>query len=97
MSSVRIDIDDDLKAFLEAQAGQHGYSSVGEYLRALLREVQQRQTAERAAAVDGANGTAPWEIALSIGAAVPQEAWDNVPTDLSKNIDHYLYGSPRED
>jgi hypothetical protein len=27
-----------------------------------------------------------------ISAAVPEDAWKNVPTDLSKNIDNYLYG-----
>lgn len=26
----------------------------------------------------------------------PDLADDNLPTDLSKNIDHYLYGTPRE-
>jgi hypothetical protein len=33
-----------------------------------------------------------WERLASIGAAVPEDAWDNVPTDLSVNVDHYLYG-----
>lgn len=26
---------------------------------------------------------------------VPPEEWKKLPTDLSKNIDHYLYGSPK--
>ncbi len=30
-----------------------------------------------------------------IRAQVPDEEWKNLPTDLSKNIDHYLYGSPK--
>jgi hypothetical protein len=97
MTTVQIKIDDDLKAFLEAQASQHGYKDIGGYLQALLREVQQRQTAEPSAVAGGANGTSPWEIAVSIGANVPRQAWDDVPSDLSKNIDHYLYGAPRED
>jgi hypothetical protein len=33
-----------------------------------------------------------WERLASIGAAVPEDAWNDVPTDLSENIDHYLYG-----
>ena len=36
-----------------------------------------------------------WEIAAQIGAEVPQEEWAKVPGDLSKNVDHYLYGSPK--
>ena len=27
---------------------------------------------------------------------VPQEAWDEVPTDGSTNHDHYLYGIPKK-
>jgi len=37
-----------------------------------------------------------WKIAMEIGASVPEEAWAKIPTDLSKNIDHYLYGAPKE-
>ena len=28
-----------------------------------------------------------WEVIAEIGAALPEEAWDDVPTDLSKNLD----------
>lgn len=30
-----------------------------------------------------------------IRAQVPDEEWKKLPTDLSKNVDHYLYGSPK--
>lgn len=36
-----------------------------------------------------------WEIAAQIGAEISQEKWAEVPSDLSKNVDHYLYGSPK--
>lgn len=32
-----------------------------------------------------------------ISAQVPQEEWEKLPKDFSKNIDHYLYGSPKEE
>ncbi len=38
-----------------------------------------------------------WEEVLEIGASIPPEEWDKVPTDLSKNLDHYLYGAPKEE
>jgi hypothetical protein len=38
-----------------------------------------------------------WEVVSELGAALPDEAWAGVPTDLSKNVDHYLYGAPKED
>ena len=27
--------------------------------------------------------------------SVPQDAWDNMPTDGAKNYKHYLYGHPK--
>ena len=38
-----------------------------------------------------------WERIVEIGAAVPSEDWARVPRDLSKNLDHYLYGAPKEE
>ncbi len=35
-----------------------------------------------------------WEEVLEIGASVPPEEWAKVPTDLSINLHHYLYGAP---
>ncbi len=32
-----------------------------------------------------------------ISAQVPREEWEKLPSDLSKNIDHYLYGSPKDE
>ncbi|MCU0566659.1 MAG: hypothetical protein MUF49_08690 [Oculatellaceae cyanobacterium Prado106] len=31
----------------------------------------------------------------TIRSQVPKEEWKKLPTDLSKNIDHYLYGSAK--
>ncbi len=32
----------------------------------------------------------------AIGRAIPPELRENIPTDLSKNVDHYLYGVPKD-
>ncbi len=37
-----------------------------------------------------------WERLASIGTAAPGDAWDTVPTDLSANVDHYLYGGKKD-
>ncbi len=34
-----------------------------------------------------------WETLAELGASVPDDAWDKVPTDLAKRLDHYLYSS----
>ena len=31
----------------------------------------------------------------AIARQIPQKEWDKVPTDLSCNVDHYLYGAPK--
>jgi hypothetical protein len=36
-----------------------------------------------------------WEIAKEIGAQIPAEEWARVPTDLARNLDHYLYGAAK--
>jgi hypothetical protein len=38
-----------------------------------------------------------WEEILEISAAVPRQEWDRLPNDLAKNLDHYLYGAPKEE
>jgi hypothetical protein len=37
-------------------------------------------------------GTPIWERLALIGADTPNKAWNDVPTDLSENVDRYLYG-----
>lgn len=37
-----------------------------------------------------------WEMWQPLLAEIPQEELDEVPTDASVNLDHYLYGSPKK-
>jgi len=37
-----------------------------------------------------------WEVIDEINAALPADTWENVPTDGSVNLDHYLYGAPKQ-
>lgn len=38
-----------------------------------------------------------WEVVAEVGAQIPDEEWENVPSDASINYRHYLYGAPRKD
>jgi len=38
-----------------------------------------------------------WEIAEKIASTVPDSEWAKVPPDLSKNVDHYLYGALKDE
>jgi len=31
-----------------------------------------------------------------IAAKVPDDAWNSIPPDLSDNLDHYIYGTPKK-
>ena len=37
-----------------------------------------------------------WQLVEEINADLPADTWDNVPTDGSINLDHYLYGAPKK-
>lgn len=37
-----------------------------------------------------------WEIIEEINCCLPNDTWDDVPTDGSINLDHYLYGAPKQ-
>ncbi|HXQ74472.1 MAG TPA: hypothetical protein VN844_28465 [Pyrinomonadaceae bacterium] len=37
-----------------------------------------------------------WELVDTINAGLPADTWENVPTDGSINLDHYLYGAPKK-
>ncbi len=36
------------------------------------------------------------DVIAEIAAEVPEEEWKKLPRDLSKNLDHYIYGTPKE-
>lgn len=37
-----------------------------------------------------------WEVIEEINRLSPPDTWDEVPTDGSINLDHYLYGAPKK-
>ena len=36
-----------------------------------------------------------WEVVDEINAGLPADTWENVPTNGSIDLDHYLYGAPK--
>jgi len=64
----------------------------------LLQELDQEQAATAAAARQPAatqGGKPIWEVFQELSASVPDEVWDALPTDLSEQHDHYIYGTPK--
>ncbi len=44
----------------------------------------------------GADRRPIWDVVDEINAELPADTWDSVPTDGSINLDHYLYGAPKQ-
>lgn len=66
----------------------------------LRRIVRVDQLERRAStAEDEYDDSAPplWQSVIDLGASLPPEDWDRVPTDLAANLDRYLYGSAAEE
>ena len=38
-----------------------------------------------------------WQSVIDLGASLPPETWDRVPSDLASNLDHYLYGDGKDE
>lgn len=68
---------------------------------ASLRRILRVDKLERRPAVpdDDYDDSAPpvWQSVIDLGAKVPAETWDRVPSDLAANLDRYLYGSASEE
>jgi antitoxin ParD1/3/4 len=43
MATMNISLPDDMKAFVEDEAAKKGFGTVSEYVRAIIRDVQERQ------------------------------------------------------
>ena len=68
------------------------FSQADRQLRKLLRvDAVAAATTTGPAYVEGIKPI--WETLAELGASVPDEVWEKVPTDLAKRLDHYLYSS----
>jgi hypothetical protein len=64
--------------------------------RAALRLLDQLASESRSEPHKSSTDRRPiWEIVEEINEELPEDTWDNVPTDGSVNLDHYLYGAPK--
>ncbi len=63
-------------------------------LRLAIRKLAENEQVDRSE-VEKAKPV--WKIVAELGRQIPDEVWASVPTDLSKNLDHYLYRSPKDE
>jgi len=80
----------DQEAAITEALHQHASRRLRVRGRAELTRV--RGKVRRTVTIDEATVEEPpiWETLLEISASVPESEWANVPTDLARNLDHYL-------
>jgi hypothetical protein len=73
--------------------GKGEFSPDGTILRiAVVEEIQLRPVGEPPL---DPSARPIWEELAELARKVPKEEWDRLPSDLSDNIDHYVYGVPK--
>src|SRR5436853_465952 len=74
-------------------------AAMTEAARLLLERLEQGQAPAKEPTVrqgpPAADRKPVWERILERTAAIPDEEWDKLPTDLAEQHDHYLYGTPK--
>jgi Arc/MetJ-type ribon-helix-helix transcriptional regulator len=90
---VSIVLNPDLENRIAAKVRSGRYNSPVEVIQEGLDLLEARDAVPQIAIAQ--DETPIWETIVGIGMKVPEEEWKQVPADLARNLDHYLYGSPK--
>jgi Arc/MetJ-type ribon-helix-helix transcriptional regulator len=89
--SILLNPDLEQRIAVKVQSGR--YSSPNEVIEEGLALLEARDFAPPTS--DVLDKPPIWETIIEIGKNIPEEEWEGIPTDLARNLDHYLYGSPK--
>jgi antitoxin ParD1/3/4 len=88
--AIRISLSPDVERLIAEKISSGRYHSADELVLEALKLIQERETETQ---------SSPSNRSLNLATAfeniakdVPDSEWASVPSDLSANIDHYLYG-----
>jgi len=73
--------------------GRGEFSASGKPLR--VTEVEELRVRRAGEAAYDATARPIEDVLAELAAEVPEEDWQRLPPDLTDNLDHYLYGTPR--
>lgn len=90
---MKLSLSPETERLIEEKISSGRYQSADEVVREGLKRLEEPD-----------NGDSPQsprnlgelvKLVEGITAKVPDSVWENVPTDLSQNIDYYLYGTKK--
>lgn len=84
----------ELEKRIAAKVKSGRYQSVDDVIEEGLELLEARDAEKQIS--EGSDAATISATIIRLGEGIPEEEWSRVPTDFSKNIEHYLYGSPRE-
>jgi Arc/MetJ-type ribon-helix-helix transcriptional regulator len=94
-----IRLPEDLECSIRAEVAGGHFASEEDLVTQAVRTFLDRRHEPSPATGEEPNDDAArkpvWERALDLTADVPDEVWDGLPTDLSEQHDHYIYGTPK--
>jgi putative addiction module CopG family antidote len=88
---MNISLSPELERLIAEKVRSGQYRSVDEVIRQGLELLQAREAATHGAA--SATSISLVDVFGAIASDVPESEWAHLPSDLSKNLDRYLYGS----
>ncbi|MGO9520279.1 MAG: type II toxin-antitoxin system ParD family antitoxin [Candidatus Korobacteraceae bacterium] len=87
---MKISLSPDIERLIAEKLSSGRYQSADEVVREGLELLQKQDTDARRTGTPTMSLDATFE---HITNDVPDADWNSVPSDLSKNLDHYLYGA----
>jgi putative addiction module CopG family antidote len=91
---VKITLSPETEKLISEQVSSGRYRSADEVVREGLELLHEREKdSPRPSQNSGSNLL---ESVEKLAAKVPGEDWEKVPSDLSRNLDHYLYGARKQ-
>ncbi len=88
---MNISLSPELERLIAEKVRSGQYRSVDEVIRQGLELLQAKDAATQVA--PSATSISLADIFEAIASDVPESEWAHLPSDLSKNLDRYLYGS----
>jgi Arc/MetJ-type ribon-helix-helix transcriptional regulator len=89
--AMNISLSPELERLIAEKISSGQYRTADEVIREGLELLRERDNGPQRYSPNGAS-----DFALAfenISSNVPDEDWEGLPPDLSKNVDHYLYGA----